>query len=131
LTGDFHMPRVAIGLSAMVALLLVTAAVTLPTQVLAFDTDNTAPDAITPTTPPAQDPDEKLQLTAPNDPLQLKTDDGSEGTTSGTTTLQLGGATLQISGGTGPALGLQSGTPMGPTIDTTNPADNQKLIPSP
>jgi hypothetical protein len=118
--------------SAITACLLAAAAVTLPNQVLAFDMDNTAPDTIPATTTPSQDPDEKLQLTAPNDPLQLKSDDSSGAPSSSGTTLQLGGgATLQITGGTTPMLGLQSGAPMGPIIDNSNPADNRSLIPSP
>ena len=110
---------------------MAAAAVALPNQVLAFDMDNATPDTIPGTTTPSQ-PDEKLQLTAPNDPLQLlKSDDSSDAPTSSGTTLQLGGATLQITGGTGPILGLQSGTPMGPVIDSSNPADSRSLIPRP
>lgn len=126
------MPRF-VRTSAIAASLLVAAAVTLPNQVLAFDMDNTTPDTFPGSTTSSQDPDEKLQLTAPNDPLQLlKSDDSSDAPTSSRTTLQLGeGATLQITGGTGPMLDLQSGTPMGPAIDTSNPANNRSLIPSP
>jgi hypothetical protein len=126
------MPRVAIA-SAIGASLLAAAAVTLPNQVLAFDMENTTPDTIPGTTAPLQDPDEKLQLTAPSDSLQLlKSDDSSDAPTSSGTTLQLApGTTLQITGGAGPTLGLQSGVPMGPVIDTSNPANNRSLIPSP
>jgi hypothetical protein len=125
------MPRSVLA-SAIVASLFAAAAATLPNRVLAFDTDNTTADAIPGTATSAQEPDEKLQLTTPNDPLQeLKSDESSGAPSSSGSTLQLGGATLQITGGTGPMLGLQSGTPMGPVIDNSNPADNRSLIPTP
>ena len=130
--GGFNMQRVLLA-SAIGASLLGAAAVTLPNQVLAFDMENTTPDTIPGTATPYQDPDEKLQLTAPNESLQMtKGDDSSGASTSSGTAFQLApGTTLQIGGGTGPTLGLELGIPMGPAVDSSNPADNQKLIPSP
>ena len=60
-----------------------------------------------------------------------KGDDSSGASTSSGTAFQLApGTTLQIGGGTGPTLGL-SRIPIGPAVDSSNAADNQKLIPSP
>jgi len=127
------MPRIALGLSTIGASLLAAAAVALlHTQAMAFDMENgavTVPGGST----QFQDPDELL-LTAPssNGSLQLQKDDSSDGQTSSGSSLQLApGTTLQITSGTGPILGLQSGAPMGPVIDRSNPADNRSLIPSP
>jgi len=129
------MPRIALGISAIGASLLASAAVTLlPNQGMAFDMENaavTVPGGST----KFQDPDENL-LAAPtnNGSLPLLKDDTSDGSNlqSSGSTLQLAPeTTLTITGGTGPALGLQSGAPMGPTIDRSNPADNRSLIPSP
>jgi hypothetical protein len=129
------MPRIALGISVIGASLLASAAVTLlPNQGMAFDMENaavTVPGGST----KFQDPDENL-LAAPtnNGSLPLLKDDTSDGSNlqSSGSTLQLAPeTTLTITGGTGPALGLQSGAPMGPTIDRSNPADNRSLIPSP
>ena len=128
------MPRIALGLSAIGASLLAAAAMTiLPNQVVAFDLENaavTVPGGST----KFQDPDENL-LAAPtnNGSLPLLKDDTSDNAQTSGSTLQLvPGTTLQIMGGSGPSsLGLQSGVPMGPIIDRSNPADNQSLIPSP
>jgi len=124
------MPRIALGLGA--SLLAAAAVALLHTQAMAFDMENgavTVPGGST----QFQDPDELL-LTAPssNGSLQLQKDDSSDGQTSSGSSLQLApGTTLQITSGTGPILGLQSGAPMGPVIDRSNPADNRSLIPSP
>ena len=129
------MPRIALGISAIGASLLASAAVTLlPNQGMAFDMENaavTVPGGST----KFQDPDENL-LAAPtnNGSLPLlkdHTSDGSNLQSSGSTLQLAPETTLTITGGTGPALGLQSGAPMGPTIDRSNPADNRSLIPSP
>ena len=128
------MPRVALGILAIGTSLLAAAAVTLlPNQGMAFEMEKTA-DTVPGGSTKFQDPDENL-LAAPtnNGSLPLlkdNTSDSSNFQPSGST-LQLGGTTLTITGGTGPALGLQSGTPMGPVIDRSNPADNRSLIPSP
>ena len=127
------MPRIALGLSTIGASLLAAAAVALlHTQAMAFDMENGAVTVPGDSTQ-FQDPDELL-LTAPssNGSLQLQKDDSSDGQTSSGSSLQLApGTTLQITSGTGPILGLQSGAPMGPVIDRSNPADNRSLIPSP
>jgi hypothetical protein len=129
------MPRIAFGISAIGTSLLAAAAVTiLPNQGMAFDIDNaavTVPGGST----KFQDPDENL-LAAPtnNGSLPLLKDDTSDSSNvqpSGSTLQLAPGTTVTITGGTGPALGLQSGAPMGPAIDRSNPADNRSLIPSP
>jgi len=127
------MPRIALGISAIGASLLAAAAVT-PNQGMAFDMENAA------VTLPGdatkfQDPDENL-LAAPtnNGSLPFLKNDASDTSNlqpSGSTLQLAPGTTVTITGGTGPALGLQSGTPMGPVIDRSNPADNRSLIPSP
>jgi hypothetical protein len=133
------MPRIALGLSAMGASLLAAAVVILPTQGMAFDVQNATVDTgnATAKVPSGstqfQGPDEKL-LTAPSSDgsLQFLKSDSSDGQSSSGTSLQLApGTTLAITGGTGPTLGLQSGAPMGPVIDHSNPADNRSLIPAP
>jgi hypothetical protein len=129
------MPRIALGLSAIGASLLAAAAMTiLPNQVVAFDMENaavTGPGGST----KFQDPDKNL-LAAPtnNGSLPLLKDDSSDSSNfqpSGSSLQLAPGTTLTITGGTGPALGLQSGAPMGPVIDPSNPADNRSLIPAP
>jgi len=104
------MPRIALGISAIGASLLASAAVTLlPNQGMAFDMENaavTVPGGST----KFQDPDENL-LAAPtnNGSLPLLKDDTSDGSNlqSSGSTLQLAPeTTLTITGGTGPALGL-------------------------
>ncbi len=133
------MPHIVLGTSAIAASLLAATALTvLPNEGMAFDLQNATVDTGNPTVKPndgtqLQDPDEKLTAPSNNGSLPLLTNDSSDSQSSSPgTTLQLGsGATLQIMGGTGPTLGLQSGAPMGPVIDTNNPADNRSLIPSP
>jgi hypothetical protein len=129
------MPRIALGLSAIGASLLAAAAMTiLPNQAVAFDMENaavTVPGGST----KFQDPDEDL-LAAPtnNGSLPLLKDDTSDTSNfqpAGRSLKLAPGTTLTITGGTGPALGLQSGAPMGPVIDSSNPADNRSLIPAP
>jgi predicted PurR-regulated permease PerM len=128
------MPRIAVVLSTIGAFLLAVAVVAvLTSQVMAFETENAAATVPGGTTQ-FQDPDENL-LMAPtnNETLPLLKDDTSDNAQTSGSTLQLApGTTLQIMGGSGPSsLGLQSGVPMGPIIDRSNPADNQSLIPSP
>jgi hypothetical protein len=129
------MPRIALGIWAIGMSLLAAAALTaLPNQGMAFEMENKTPDTVPGGSTKFQDPDENL-LAAPtnNGSFPLLKDDTSDSSNfqpSGST-LQLGGTTLTITGGTGPALGLQSGAPMGPVIDRSNPADNRSLIPSP
>jgi|RhiMethySRZTD1v2_1073278.scaffolds.fasta_scaffold36291_8 hypothetical protein len=133
-TGEFYMPRIALGISAIGASLLASAAVTLlPNQGMAFEMEKTA-DTL-PGSTKFQDPDENL-LAAPtnNGSLPLLKDDASDSSNiqpSGSTLQLAPGTTVTITGGAGPALGLQSGTPMGPVVDPSNPADNRSLIPAP
>jgi hypothetical protein len=127
-TGEFHMPHIPLGISAIAALFIATAIV--PSEGMAFDLENAA--ATVPGGTQFQDPDENL-LVAPGS-LPLVKDDTSDSSNfqpSGSTLQLTPGTTLSITGGTGPALGLQSGAPMGPVIDRSNPADNRSLIPSP
>jgi hypothetical protein len=129
------MPRIALGISAIVASLLASAAVTLLTnQGMAFEMDKTA-DTLPGGSTKFQDPDENL-LAAPtnNGSLPLVKDDTSDSSNiqpSGSTLQLAPGTTVTITGGAGPALGLQPGTPMGPVVDPSNPADNRSLIPAP
>jgi hypothetical protein len=129
------MPRVALGILAIGTSLLAAAAVTLlPNQGMAFEMEKTA-DTVPGGSTKFQDPDENL-LAAPtnNGSLPLLKDDTSDSSNfqpSGNSLQLTPGTTLTITGGTGPALGLQSGAPMGPVIDRSNPADNRSLIPSP
>ena len=111
--------------------LLAVAAMSLPHQVLAFDMEST-PETIPGTATQYQDPDDNLQLTPPNESVGMTTGDDSSSASPSSGTLQLApGTTLQIMGGTGPTLGLESGFPLASPVDASNPADNQKLIPSP
>lgn len=124
------MPR--LGFLRMGACLLVAgAAVTVvPGQLLAFEMENPAPTV--PGGTAFQDPDEKLLTAPPNDnSLQLKTDNSDSQASSGTTLQLAPGTTLQITGGSAPPMNAQAGLPFGPTVDTSNPADNKNLIPSP
>ena len=124
------MPR--IGLLGIGASLLVvgTGITVVPGQVLAFEMENAA--TTVPSGTSFQDPDEKLLAAPPSDnSLQLKTDSSDPQTSSGTSLQLAPGTTLQITGGSGPSVDLQSGLPFGPTVDTSNPADNRNLIPSP
>jgi len=129
------MPRIAVVLSTIGAFLLAVAVVAVLTgQVMAFETENAAATVPGGTTQ-FQDPDENL-LMAPtnNETLPLLKDDTSDSSNfqpSGSSLQLAPGTTLTITGGTGPALGLQSGAPMGPVIDPSNPADNRSLIPAP
>lgn len=101
-----------------------------PGQLLAFEMENAA--ATVPGGTAFQDPDEKLLPAPPsNNSLQLKTDNPDPQTLSGTTLQLAPGTTLQITGGSTPSVNAQAGLPFGPTVDTSNPADNQSLIPSP
>ena len=122
------MPRIPLGISA--ALFIATAMAIVPSEGMAFDMENAA--ATVPGGTQFQDPDEDL-LVAPGSLPLLKDDtsDSSNFQPSGSTLQLTPGTTLSITGGTGPALGLQSGTLMGPVIDRSNPADNRSLIPSP
>jgi hypothetical protein len=101
-----------------------------PGHLLAFEMEN--PAATVPGGTAFQDPDEQL-LTAPpkDDSLQLKTDNSDPQAASGTTLQLAPGTTLQITDGSAPSMNSQAGLPFGPTVDTSNPADNQSLIPSP
>jgi len=129
------MPRIALGISAIGISLLAAAALTaLPNRGMAFEME-TAADTVPGGSTKFQDPDENL-LAAPtsNGSLPLLKDDTSDSSNfrpSGSTLQLAPGTTVTITGGTGPALGLQSGAPMGPVIDRSNPADNRSLIPSP
>ena len=119
-----------IGLLGIGASLLVmgTGITVVPGQVLAFEMENAA--TTVPSGTSFQDPDEKL-LTPSDNSLQLKADSSDPQTSSGTSLQLAPGTTLQIMGGSGTSMDLQSGLPFGPTVDTSNPADNRNLIPSP
>ena len=131
------MKRLAGGLAAISASLFICAAATvLPNRVMAFDMETgavTVPGGST----QFQDPDEK-PLPAPLTLPQLKLE-GDGTMASGTdlqstpaTGLSTPGLSLQITGGSGPYIpGLQSGLPMAPMIDRSNPADSRTLIPAP
>jgi hypothetical protein len=130
------MLRIALGISAIGTSLLAAAAVTiLPSQGMAFDMENAAAITVPGSSTKFQDPDENLLAAPTNDgSLPLLKDDTSDNSSvqpSGSTLQLAPGTTVTITGGTGPALGIQSGAPMGPTIDRSNPADNRSLIPSP
>jgi hypothetical protein len=133
------MQRFALGLMATSACFFAfAAAMVLPNNVMAFDMETgavTVPGGST----QFQDPDEK-PLPAPLTLPQLKLEGDGTSMASGTdsqstssTGLQLTpGLSLQITGGSGPYIpGLQSGLPMAPMIDHSNPADNRVLIPAP
>jgi hypothetical protein len=131
------MKRLAVGLAAISAFLFICPAVTvLPNRVMAFEMQTgavTVPGGST----QFQDPDEK-PLPAPLTLPQLKLE-GDGTMASGTdlqstpaTGLSTPGLSLQITGGSGPYIpGLQSGLPMAPMIDRSNPADSRTLIPAP
>jgi hypothetical protein len=129
------MLRIALGILAIGTSLLAAAVVTLlPNQGMAFDMENPAVTVPSDSTK-FQDPDENL-LAAPTNSssLPLLKDNNSDSSnlqTSGSTLQLAPGTTVTITGGTGPVLDLQSGGPIGPVIDHTNPADNRSLIPSP
>jgi hypothetical protein len=128
--GILLMPR--LGFFRIGACLLVASAGVsfVPGHLLAFEMEN--PAATVPGGTAFQDPDEQL-LTAPpkDDSLQLKTDNSDPQAASGTTLQLAPGTTLQITDGSAPSMNSQAGLPFGPTVDTSNPADNQSLIPSP
>ena len=131
------MKRLAVGLAAISASLFICAAATvLPNRVMAFEMQTgavTVPGGST----QFQDPDEK-PLPAPLTLPQLKLE-GDGTMASGTdlqstpaTGLSTPGLSLQVTGGSGPYIpGLQSGLPMAPMIDRSNPADSRTLIPAP
>ena len=130
------MPRIAFGISAIGMSLLAAAALTaLPNRGMAFELENKTADTVPGGSTKFQDPDENL-LAAPTNSssLPLLKDNNSDSSnlqTSGSTLQLAPGTTVTITGGTGPVLDLQSGGPIGPVIDHTNPADNRSLIPSP
>ena len=132
------MKRLAVGLAAISASLFICAAATVqPNRVMAFEMQTgavTVPGGST----QFQDPDEK-PLPAPLTLPKLE-GDGTTSMASGSdlqstpgTGLQLTpGLSLQITGGSGPYIpGLQSGLPVAPMIDRSNPADSRTLIPAP
>jgi hypothetical protein len=136
---DVDMHRFAFGLVLTGAFLTACAAVTaLPSRVVAFELQTgavTVPGGST----QFQDPDEK-PLPPPLILPKLEEDGTSSQMASGTNLqstpaagLQLTpGMSLQVTAGSGPSIpGLQSGLPMAPLIDRTNPADNRSLIPAP
>jgi hypothetical protein len=111
-------------------LVAVACVTVVPGQLFAFEMEN--PAATVPGGTAFQDPDEKLLTAPPNDSsLRLKTDNSDSQASSGTTLQLAPGTTLQITGGSTPSMNAQAGLPFGPTVDTSNPADNQNLIPSP
>jgi hypothetical protein len=133
------MRRLAVALAVISASLLICAgAAVLPNRVMAFEMQTgavTVPGGST----QFQDPDEK-PLLAPLTLPKLEEDGTTSQVASGTslqstpgTGLQLTpGLSLQVTGGSGPYIpGLQSGLPMAPMIDRSNPADNRTLIPAP
>ena len=131
------MKRLAVGLAAISASLFICAAATvLPNRVMAFEMQTgavTVPGGST----QFQDPDEK-PLPAPLTLPQLKLEgdgtmaSGTDLQSTPTTGLSTPGLSLQITGGSGPYIpGLQSGLPMAPMIDRSNPADTRTLIPAP
>src|SRR5262249_436523 len=134
-TGELHMPRIALGISAIGMSLLATAALTaLPNRSMAFEMEKPA-DTVPGGSTKFQDPDENLlgppTNTASFPPRKGDPSGSSSFQPSGSTLKLAPGTTVTITGGTGPALGLQSGAPMGPVIDRSNPADNRSLIPTP
>ena len=127
------MQRLTLGLALTSACLFACAVAALrPSPVMAFETE---PGAVTVPggTTQFQDPDEK-PLPAPLSSLKLE-EDGTNlqmapGTSSPGTSLQLApGTSLQITAG--PGSGLQPGLQMAPMIDSSNPADDRTLIPTP
>jgi hypothetical protein len=131
--GGFNMQRLALGLTLTSASLLACAmAALLPCPAVAFDTKSEAGPVPGDSTQ-FQDPDEK-PLPAPLSAPKLE-EDGTNlqmapGTNSPGTSLQLApGTSLQISAG--PTTGLQPGFQMAPMINSSNPADDRTLIPSP
>ena len=127
------MQRLTLGLALTSACLFACAvAALLPSPVMAFERE---PGAVTVpgATTQFQDPDEK-PLPAPLSSLKLE-EDGTNlqmapGTSSPGTSLQLApGTSLQITAG--PGSGLQPGLQMAPMIDSSNPADDRTLIPTP
>jgi hypothetical protein len=124
------MPRLCfLGIAASL-LVAGTCVAVAPGELLAFEMEN--PAATVPGGTAFQDPDEKLLTPPPNgSSLQLKTDNSDPQASSGTTLQLAPGATLQITGGSTPSMNAQARLPFGPTVDTSNPADNQSLIPSP
>jgi hypothetical protein len=133
------MQRLALGFTAISASLLAcAAATTLPNPVMAFELDTgavTVPGGST----QFQDPDEQA-LPAPLSLPKLE-EDGTTSQMASRTSLQsmpatgpqlTPGVSLQITGGSGPYIpGLQSGLPMAPMIDRSNPAYDRTLIPAP
>ncbi len=131
------MRRLAVVLAVISASSLICVAATvLPKRVIAFEMQT---EAVTVPGTQFQDPDEK-PLLAPLTLPKLEEDGTTSQMGSGTslqstpgTGLQLmPGLSLQVTGGSGPYIpGLQSGLPMAPMTDRSNPADNRTLIPAP
>ena len=126
------MQRLALSL-ALISASLPALATALPSRAIAFEAET---GTVTGGSTQFQDLDEKplpAPLTSPHldaDGANLQT---APGATAPGTGLQLApGLSLQVTGGSGPYIpGLQSGLPMAPMMDRSNPANDRTLIPAP